>query len=57
MSILLTHCYYIEEDGKENAIMKPYPPLGLLYISGYLNSSGINNMVFDSTFSNKKTQN
>ena len=36
MSILLTHGYFIEEDEKEQEIMRPYPPLGLLYISGYL---------------------
>lgn len=31
--------------------MKPYPPLGLLYISAYLEKKGIDNDVFDSTFS------
>ncbi len=56
MSILLTHGYYIEEDKKEAAIMKPYPPLGLLYISGYLKENNVTNWVFDSTFSNKKKQ-
>ena len=50
MSILLTHGYYLSDDPKEQKIMKPYPPLGLLYISGYLNSKGVHNDVFDSTF-------
>ena len=56
MSILFTHAYYLSEDPKEQKIMKPYPPLGLLYVSGYLKSKNIANDVFDSTFSNQKTQ-
>ena len=31
--ILLTHGYFLGEDEKEQQIMKPYAPLGLLYIS------------------------
>jgi radical SAM superfamily enzyme YgiQ (UPF0313 family) len=31
--------------------MKPYPPLGMLYISAYLDEKGIENEVYDSTFS------
>ena len=34
--VLLTHGYFLSEDEKELEIMKPYPPLGLLYISAYL---------------------
>ncbi len=56
MSILLTHAYYLSSDPKEQKIMKPYPPLGLLYISGYLLSKGIANDVFDSTFYSKEEQ-
>ena len=56
MSILFTHAYYLSDDPKEQKIIKPYPPLGLLYVSGYLKSKNINNEVFDSTFSNQKTQ-
>ena len=51
MRILLTHGYFIEEDAKEQAIMRPYVPLGILYISAYLEQHGYNNEVFDSTFS------
>ena len=51
MSILLTHSYFLYEDDKEAKIMKPYPPLGLLYISGYLKEHNLNNKVFDTTFS------
>jgi radical SAM superfamily enzyme YgiQ (UPF0313 family) len=44
------------EDDKEAKIMKPYAPLGLLYISGYLKENLQENMVFDSTFSTFKEQ-
>ncbi len=54
--IVLTHAYYLYEDPKELQIMKPYPPLGLLYVSGYLNEQDIPNHVFDSTFSNQQEQ-
>ena len=50
MSLILTHAYYLYEDAKEQSIMKPYAPLGLLYISAYLNKYNIENHVFDSTF-------
>lgn len=56
MSILLTHAYYLSSDVKERQIMKPYPPLGLLYVSGYLLSKGIANEVFDSTFYSQAQQ-
>lgn len=50
MKVLLTHGYFLSEDLKEQQIMKPYVPLGILYISGYLEKYGINHEVFDSTF-------
>ncbi|MBG9377481.1 B12-binding domain-containing radical SAM protein [Panacibacter sp. DH6] len=50
MNIVLTHGYFLAEDPKEREIMRPYPPLGILYISGYLDMHGIANEVFDSTF-------
>ena len=56
MSILFTHAYYLSEDPKEQKIMKPYPPLGLLYVSAYLWSKNIANDVFDSTFYSKEEQ-
>ena len=56
MSILFTHAYYLSDDPKEQKVMKPYPPLGLLYVSGYLKSKNISNDVFDTTFSNQTTQ-
>jgi len=56
MSIVLTHTYYLYEDAKEQAIMKPYAPLGLLYISAYLNEQHIENHLYDSTFYSKEQQ-
>jgi len=51
MNIVFTHGYFLEEDPKEKLIMRPYPPLGILYISAYLEENGFPNSVFDSTFS------
>ena len=52
MDILLTHAYFLYEDAHERAVMKPYPPLGILYLSSYLKKAGYAVGVFDSTFSN-----
>ncbi len=54
MKILFTHGYFLAEDPKEQVIMKPYPPLGILYISSYLAERGIDHDVFDTTFSNRE---
>ena len=54
MSVLLTHGYFLADDEKEQAIMRPYAPLGILYISAYLEQQGIDNEVFDTTFSTKE---
>jgi len=51
VDLLLTHGYFLYEDPKEQAVMKPYPPLGLLYLSSYLKSFGFDVEVFDTTFS------
>src|SRR6478609_1663067 len=51
MKILFTHGYFLSEDPKELQIMRPYVPLGILYISAYLEQQGFENEVFDSTFS------
>jgi len=53
MTVLLTHAYFLNEDRKEQQIMRPYPPLGLIYISTYLEKQGIENEIFDTTFSSK----
>ena len=54
MDILLTHGYFLYEDPKELQIMKPYPPLGILYICSHLRKKGLNAEVFDSTFSSRQ---
>ena len=48
--ILLTHGYFIAEDPHEQQIMKPYPTLGLLYISSHLKAKGLAVDLFDGTF-------
>jgi anaerobic magnesium-protoporphyrin IX monomethyl ester cyclase len=49
--LLLTHGYFLYEDPKERQIMKPYVPLGILYICSHLRSKGFDVEVFDTTFS------
>ncbi len=48
--LLLTHGYFLYQDAKEVEIMKPYAPLGLLYLSAYLKQQGFGVEVWDSTF-------
>ena len=52
--LLLTHGYFLHEDPKEMQIMKPYPPLGILYICSHLRSRGFKVEVHDSTFSTQE---
>ena len=52
--IILTHGYFIYEDEKEKLIMRPYSPLGLMYLSSYLKKCGLSVEIFDSTFSNRE---
>jgi len=51
MDLLLTHGYFLYDDPHELQVMRPYPPLGILYISSYLKSKGFAVRVFDTTFS------
>ena len=51
MDVLLTHGYFLYEDPHELKVMKPYPPLGILYLSAYLKRAGYRVGVFDTTFS------
>jgi len=53
-NVLLSHGYFLIDDPKEQAIVKPYPPLGLLYLSAGLDLHGVENEVFDTTFSTKE---
>jgi len=53
MDLLLTHGYFLYEDPKELQIMKPYVPLGILYIASHLRARNFQVEVFDSTFSSR----
>jgi anaerobic magnesium-protoporphyrin IX monomethyl ester cyclase len=50
VDLLLTHGYFLKEDVQERKIMRPYPPLGLLYVASHLKARGFAVEVFDSTF-------
>jgi anaerobic magnesium-protoporphyrin IX monomethyl ester cyclase len=50
MDVLLTHGYFLREDPAELEVMRPYPPLGILYISAHLKARGFTPVLFDSTF-------
>jgi len=52
--LLLTHGYFLAEDPKEREIMKPYPPLGILYLSSHLSAQGYATDVYDSTFGSRE---
>jgi radical SAM superfamily enzyme YgiQ (UPF0313 family) len=52
--LLLTHGYFLFEDEKEIQIMRPYPTLGLLYVSAFLRRAGFDVEIFDSTFVNRQ---
>ncbi len=52
MDILLSHGYFLEADAAERKVMKPYPPLGLLYLAASLERAGFEADVYDSTFGN-----
>src|SRR5258708_19450979 len=52
--LLLTHGYFLYEDPKELQIMKPYAPLGILYLCSHLRKQGFDVEVFDTTFSNRE---
>jgi radical SAM superfamily enzyme YgiQ (UPF0313 family) len=54
MDLLLTHGYFLAEDPKELQIMKPYAPLGLLYLSSYLRGAGFAVEIYDSTFGSRE---
>ena len=55
--ILLTHGYFLAEDEKERQIMRPYVPLGLLYLSAYLKQQHLGVDIFDSTFQRRESLN
>jgi radical SAM superfamily enzyme YgiQ (UPF0313 family) len=50
MDILLAHAYFLAADAEEQRVMRPHPPLGLLYLSSHLKARGFDVGVFDGTF-------
>ena len=50
MDLLLAHAYFLALDAEEQRVMRPHPPLGLLYLSSHLKRQGVNVQVFDGTF-------
>jgi anaerobic magnesium-protoporphyrin IX monomethyl ester cyclase len=50
MDLLLAHGYFLSRDAAEQKVMRPHPPLGLLYLSSHLKRQGVRVGVFDSTF-------
>lgn len=57
MKVLLIHNYFMAEDATEQKVMRPYPPLGILYLSAYLEEKGVEHKVFDGTFSTQEKLN
>jgi anaerobic magnesium-protoporphyrin IX monomethyl ester cyclase len=51
MDCLLTHGFFLADDPKELQIMKPYAPLGILYLASHLRARNFDIEVFDTTFS------
>lgn len=51
MDVLLANAYMLALDAEEQRIMRPHPPLGVLYLSSHLKSRGFDVGVFDGTFS------
>jgi radical SAM superfamily enzyme YgiQ (UPF0313 family) len=54
VDILLTHGFFLGDDPKELQIMKPYAPLGILYLASHLRARGFTVEVFDTTFSSRE---
>jgi radical SAM superfamily enzyme YgiQ (UPF0313 family) len=50
IDLLLVHAYFLSEDAEERRLMRPYPPLGVLYLSSHLKARGFKVGVFDGTF-------
>jgi len=54
MKLLLTHAYFLHADAKEQQVMKPYAPLGILYLSSHLRARGFDVEIYDSTFGSRE---
>jgi anaerobic magnesium-protoporphyrin IX monomethyl ester cyclase len=53
MDLLLTHGFFLAEDSKEHRVMKPYVPLGILYLSSHLRKQGFAVEIYDTTFGSR----
>jgi radical SAM superfamily enzyme YgiQ (UPF0313 family) len=54
MRCLLTHGFFLAEDEREQQVMRPYPPLGILYLSAYLRAKRFPVEVYDSTWGSRE---
>jgi anaerobic magnesium-protoporphyrin IX monomethyl ester cyclase len=54
MDLLLTHGFFLADDPKESAVMKPYAPLGILYLSSHLRNKGFAVEIYDTTFGSRE---
>jgi radical SAM superfamily enzyme YgiQ (UPF0313 family) len=50
MDLLLANAYVLALDADERKVMRPHPPLGLLYLSSHLKARGFSVGIFDGTF-------
>ena len=50
MDLLLANAYFLSLDAEEQRVMRPHPPLGVLYLSSHLKARGIDVGIFDGTF-------
>ena len=50
MDLLLANAYFLSLDAEERRVMRPHPPLGVLYLSSHLKARGFKVGVFDGTF-------
>ncbi len=48
--LLLAHGWFLHDDPAEQRAMRPYPPLGLLYVAAHLRDVGVDVAVWDGTF-------
>lgn len=51
--LVLSHGYVLADDPVEQGIMRPYPPLGLLSISAWLEQQSIDHQLIDPTFGSR----
>ena len=50
MDLLLANAYFLSLDAEEQRVMRPHPPLGVLYLLSHLKARGFDVGVFDGTF-------